>query len=82
MIQDSGMYIAPAPKLRGSLSVPGDKSISHRALMFAALAHGATRITNLAPGADVRSTAAVLRSLGVPIEWSETKAVVLGTGRT
>ena len=47
--------------------VPGDKSISHRALMFAALAEGESRIAGLAPGNDVRSTARVLAQLGVPL---------------
>ena len=49
------------------LRVPGDKSISHRALMFAALASGESRIGGLAPGGDVRSTARVLAQLGVPL---------------
>jgi 3-phosphoshikimate 1-carboxyvinyltransferase len=47
--------------------VPGDKSISHRALMFAALAQGESRIGGLAPGADVRSTARCLAQFGVPL---------------
>ena len=49
------------------LRVPGDKSISHRALMFAALAEGESRIAGLAPGGDVRSTARCLAQLGVPL---------------
>jgi 3-phosphoshikimate 1-carboxyvinyltransferase len=52
---------------RGPVQVPGDKSISHRALMFAALADGESRIGGLAPGGDVRSTARVLAQLGVPL---------------
>ena len=47
--------------------VPGDKSISHRALMFAALAEGESRMAGLAPGDDVRSTARCLAQLGVPL---------------
>ena len=47
--------------------VPGDKSISHRALMFAALAEGESRIRGLAPGGDVRSSARSLAQLGVPL---------------
>jgi 3-phosphoshikimate 1-carboxyvinyltransferase len=47
--------------------VPGDKSIAHRALMFAALAQGESRIAGLAPGEDVRSTARCLAQLGVPL---------------
>jgi 3-phosphoshikimate 1-carboxyvinyltransferase len=47
--------------------VPGDKSVSHRALLFAALAEGESRIAGLAPGGDVRSTARCLAQLGVPL---------------
>jgi len=55
-------------KLRGEdLRVPGDKSISHRALLFASLAEGESRIAGLAPGGDVRSTARCLAQLGVPL---------------
>ncbi|GAC1343449.1 MAG: 3-phosphoshikimate 1-carboxyvinyltransferase [Myxococcales bacterium] len=50
-----------------ALRVPGDKSISHRALLFAALARGESRIAGLAPGADVRSTARCPAQLGVPL---------------
>ena len=52
---------------QGALRVPGDKSISHRALLFAALAEGESRIAGLAPGGDVRSTAFCLGQLGVPL---------------
>ena len=55
-------------KLQGrEVRVPGDKSISHRALLFAALAEGESRIAGLAPGGDVRSTARALAQLGVPL---------------
>jgi len=55
-------------RLRGEdLRVPGDKSISHRALLFASLAEGESRIAGLAPGGDVRSTARCLAQLGVPL---------------
>ncbi len=54
--------------LRGErVRVPGDKSISHRALLFSALAEGESRIAGLAPGGDVRSTARCLAQLGVPL---------------
>jgi 3-phosphoshikimate 1-carboxyvinyltransferase len=49
------------------LRVPGDKSISHRALIFAALAEGESRLAGLAPGGDVRSTARCLAQFGVPL---------------
>jgi 3-phosphoshikimate 1-carboxyvinyltransferase len=53
-----------AARLRGELHVPGDKSISHRALLLALLADGETRITGAGDGADVRSTAGIVAALG------------------
>ncbi len=58
----------PAAALSGTVRVPGDKSISHRALMFAALAIGETRIEGLLEGEDVLRTAAAMRALGARIE--------------
>jgi 3-phosphoshikimate 1-carboxyvinyltransferase len=57
----------PAAPLTGALRVPGDKSISHRALMFGALAVGETRITGLLEGEDVLRTAAAMRALGAEV---------------
>ncbi|HUB47068.1 MAG TPA: 3-phosphoshikimate 1-carboxyvinyltransferase, partial [Acetobacteraceae bacterium] len=57
---------AAAP-LTGTITVPGDKSISHRALMFGALAVGETRITGLLTGEDVLRTAAAMRALGAEV---------------
>ncbi len=57
----------PAGALKGSALVPGDKSISHRALMIGALSVGRTRVSGLLEGEDVRATAAALRRLGVTI---------------
>jgi 3-phosphoshikimate 1-carboxyvinyltransferase len=61
------------------LRVPGDKSLSHRALMFAALAEGTSTVTGLLPSADVRSTAGVLAALGValPTAWEATTRVTV-----
>ena len=47
--------------------VPGDKSITHRALILSAIASGTSLLTGLLPGEDARSTAAALRALGIPI---------------
>jgi 3-phosphoshikimate 1-carboxyvinyltransferase len=58
----------PAGGLMGRVAVPGDKSISHRALMFGALAVGQTRITGLLQGEDVLRTAAAMRALGAVVE--------------
>jgi len=57
----------PAAPLSGRITVPGDKSISHRALMFGALAIGETRITGLLEGEDVLRTAAAMRALGAEV---------------
>ncbi len=57
----------PAAPLAGTLTVPGDKSISHRALMFGAMAVGETRIAGLLEGEDVLRTAAAMRALGAEV---------------
>lgn len=58
----------PAGPLRGTIRVPGDKSISHRALMLSALAVGESRISGLLEGEDVLATAAAMRAMGAQIE--------------
>ena len=63
--------VAPAPRLEGELSLPGDKSISHRALNFSALSSGTQRLAGLSRGADVAATADALRALGVPVRDGE-----------
>src|SRR4051794_19170496 len=57
----------PCASLQGRIAIPGDKSISHRALMFGALAIGETRITGLLTGEDVLRTAAAMRALGAEV---------------
>ena len=59
---------APAGPLKGKLTVPGDKSISHRALMLAAVAEGRSRIEGFLEGEDTRATAKVLSQMGVRID--------------
>ncbi|MGM0385345.1 MAG: 3-phosphoshikimate 1-carboxyvinyltransferase [Actinomycetota bacterium] len=54
----------PTPTLRGTLHLPADKSIAHRALLFTAMGHGSATVTMHRPGADVRSTVAALATLG------------------
>jgi 3-phosphoshikimate 1-carboxyvinyltransferase len=68
-----------ARALRGRLRLPGDKSISHRALLFAALANGRSSLTNLATGDDVHATRNALDALGVAIR-SGTNAVTVSGG--
>src|SRR5512135_2654080 len=62
------LVVRRAARLRGSPALPGDKSISHRALLLALLADGETRITGAGDGEDVRSTAGVVRALGATVE--------------
>ncbi len=68
--------VAPRGPLRGVLRVPGDKSISHRALILGALGGGMTRLRGLGDGDDVRRTAACLSTCGVSILASETETFV------
>ena len=66
--------------MRGRLQVPGDKAISHRYAIIAALAAGPSRLANYAPGADCHSTLACLRALGVSITEDGTTVTVMGRG--
>src|SRR5262245_5193856 len=66
--------------LRGTCRVPGDKSISHRALLFGALADGVVEARGLGRGGDNLSTAAALRALGVDIQLAGDQARVRGVG--
>ncbi len=70
---------APA-RLRGTVEVPGDKSISHRAVIFNAVAEGSARITNFLAGADCLSTIACVRALGVDVAQQEGEVHVRGVG--
>jgi 3-phosphoshikimate 1-carboxyvinyltransferase len=80
-------HAAPSPlsasrsgTLSGHVRVPGDKSISHRSLMFGALATGRTRVTGLLEGQDILNTANVLRALGCPIAKVGDTWEILGRG--
>jgi 3-phosphoshikimate 1-carboxyvinyltransferase len=72
--------IHPAKCLRGSIRVPGDKSISHRALLLGALAEGETAVANLSTGQDVASTRTCLSRLGVPMGMRGGRLMVSGGG--
>ena len=74
------MEIKKQTGLRGTLTIPGDKSISHRAVMFGALAKGTTRISHFLEGADCLSTIACFRSMGIEIERNGDKVLVHGKG--
>ncbi len=71
--------VRPGAPLRGETRVPGDKSISHRAVMFGALAHGSTHVRDWLSAGDTEASLGAVRSLGVPIErLSKTELVIHG----
>src|SRR5271155_4037538 len=72
--------IAPARSVSGSIAVPGDKSISHRLAILAALAEGASEIRNYSPAADCASTLACLRRLGIAVNVKGEHVRIAGKG--
>ena len=74
----SAARVRGSGRLRGDLHLPGDKSISHRALILAALATGESRIAGAGDGADVRSTAAVMAALGATVDRIEGDGPTVG----
>ena len=82
--QDNAMrprrFAAGGP-LRGTITVPGDKSISHRAVMFGSLAVGETRVTGLLEGEDVMATAAAMRAMGATNALQHRRHTLTGRAR-
>lgn len=77
----SDKYIEkPGTRLHGEVTVPGDKSISHRAVMFGAIAQGRTEITNFLQGEDCLATIDCFQKMGISIENTNHKVTVLGKG--
>lgn len=74
------MIINKAARLRGEVSIPGDKSISHRGIMLGSLAEGTTRITNFLQGADCLSTIACFQKMGISIDNRGDEILVHGKG--
>lgn len=74
------MIIQPASHLKGALSIPGDKSISHRSIMFGSIAKGTTKIHNFLMGDDCLSTIECFRKLGIDIEMHNDHILVHGKG--
>jgi 3-phosphoshikimate 1-carboxyvinyltransferase len=70
------IVIRPARNVAGSLRLPGDKSISHRYAMLAAIAEGTTRLENFSTGADCARTLGCVKALGVAVERSENSVVI------
>jgi 3-phosphoshikimate 1-carboxyvinyltransferase len=80
MDTSSTVAIRPARNLAGSLRLPGDKSISHRYAMLAAIAQGSTRLENFSTGADCASTLGCLKTLGIDWERQGGEVVIHGRG--
>ena len=74
------MEITKQTGLRGVVHVPGDKSISHRAVMFGALARGTTSVTHFLEGADCLSTISCFQKMGIEIEKQDDKVLIHGKG--
>jgi len=71
------MKVEPAARLRGAIAVPGDKSISHRALLIGALADGETRVTGFGRSGDTESTIAAVRALGAEVVEEDVDTLVV-----
>ncbi|MBO8170719.1 MAG: 3-phosphoshikimate 1-carboxyvinyltransferase [Bacillaceae bacterium] len=74
------MTVLPAKMIKGEVVVPGDKSISHRAVMFSSLAEGETEITGFLAGADCLSTIACFQKMGIEIKQVDDRVSVKGKG--
>lgn len=73
--------VLPSVRARGRVTVPGDKSISHRYAMLAALATGVSHIHGYSRGADCAATLDCIRTLGAGVDWRDDTVVVTGCGR-
>ncbi len=74
------IVVRPARNIAGSVRLPGDKSISHRYAMLAAIAEGTTRLKNFSTGGDCASTLACLQALGVDLQRNENTVLIHGRG--
>lgn len=74
------MTITKAKSLKGEITVPGDKSISHRGVMFGAISKGITELTGFLDGADCRSTISCFRAMGIDISQDKDHVVIHGKG--
>jgi 3-phosphoshikimate 1-carboxyvinyltransferase len=72
--------VRPARRLSGLVTLPGDKSISHRCAMIASLAEGASKLINYSTGADCHSTLGCVRALGIGVEEQGTTVTIAGRG--
>ena len=74
------MTITKAKSLKGEITVPGDKSISHRGVMFGAISEGITELTGFLDGADCRSTISCFRAMGIDISQEKDHVIIHGKG--
>ena len=74
------MELCSISGLKGKITVPGDKSISHRCVMFGSIAEGTTEVQHFLTGADCLATIRCFRSLGIEIEEKETSVIIHGKG--
>ena len=72
--------ITPVTNLQGEIDIPGDKSISHRSIMFGSIAQGTTEVTHFLEGADCLSTIDCFRKMGIEIEKKDKRILVRGNG--
>src|SRR5579872_6302951 len=79
-VKDSTALIRPARNIAGALRLPGDKSISHRYAMLAAIAEGTSRLENFSTGADCASTLGCLAALGIDVQRKENAVLIPGQG--
>ncbi len=82
MKNGSQVIVRPARNVRGSVQLPGDKSISHRYAMLAGIAEGPSRIENYSTGADCASTLGCMRALGVSWERKDAAHNVIESAGT
>ncbi|HJT23729.1 MAG TPA: 3-phosphoshikimate 1-carboxyvinyltransferase, partial [bacterium] len=74
------LTVHPVKRLQGTIAVPGDKSISHRAVMLGSLAYGTTQVTHFLNSADCLSTIGIFKKMGVQIKQAGDKVTIVGRG--
>lgn len=80
-MKNNKLLISPSRALRGEITIPGDKSITHRALIIGAIANGTTKISGFLAAADCMATMRALQSMGVKIDIEDNSLYVHGVGK-
>ena len=73
--------VSKTKNLKGEITIPADKSMSHRAVMFSSIAHGKSLIRNFSNGADCQSTVNLFKQLGVDIEYKDENTLLISDGK-